>query len=170
MKKILAISILVFLVGYAIYFALVPKDAKEGITKGSKAPDFELMTLDGEKMSLSDLNGKKVIVNFWATWCPPCRAEMPDMQKIQDDYQEEVVIAAVNLTSSEKSVNTVRKFIKELDLSFPVLLDEKGKINKKYEVMSYPTSYIVDENGLIESKFPGAMSYERMEELLGLKK
>jgi peroxiredoxin len=169
MKKILAISILVFLVGYAIFYAINPTDAKVGVTEGNAAPDFELMTLDGEEMSLSSLQGKKVILNFWATWCPPCRAEMPDMQKIQDKYEGEVVIAAVNFTSSEKNVDTVKSFINELDLTFPVLLDEKGKINNQFEVLSYPTTYIIDENGIITTKFVGAMSYEQMEDLLGKK-
>lgn len=166
MKKILAISILVFLSGYVIYYAINPSDAKEGVTEGSAAPDFELMTLDGEKMSLSSLRGKKVILNFWATWCPPCRSEMPDMQKIQDKYDGEVVIAAVNLTSSEKSIDAVKSFVDELGLSFPVLIDEKGKINNQFEVISYPTSYYVDENGVITTKFVGAMTYEQMEEFL----
>ncbi|MGM0877407.1 MAG: TlpA family protein disulfide reductase [Bacillota bacterium] len=166
MKKILAISILVFLVGYAIYYAVNPTDAKVGVAEGSAAPDFELMTLDGEKMSLSSLQGKKVILNFWATWCPPCRSEMPDMQKIQDKYAGEVVIATVNLTSSEKSVDVVKSFVDELGLSFPVLLDKKGEINNQFEVMSYPTSYYIDENGIITTKFVGAMTYEQMEDFL----
>lgn len=169
MKKILAISILVFLIGYAVFNAINPNDAKEGVSEGNAAPDFELTTLDGEQMSLSSLQGKKVILNFWATWCPPCRSEMPDMQKIQEDYSDEVVIAAVNLTSSEKNVETVKNFVEELELSFPVLLDEKGKINNQYEVMSYPTSYIIDENGIIGTKFVGAMTYEQMEDFLKTK-
>lgn len=166
MKKVLAISLLVFLVGYAIFQAINPTDAKVGITEGNVPPDFELMTLDGEKMSLSSLEGKKVILNFWATWCPPCRKEMPDMQKIHDDYEGEVVVAAVNLTSSEKNIDSVKRFVDELGLTFPVLLDEDGKINKQFEVLSYPTSYIVNEDGVITTKFAGAMTYEQMEDFI----
>ncbi|MGN7942708.1 TlpA disulfide reductase family protein [Virgibacillus sp. 6R] len=169
MKKILAISILVFLIGYAIYYAINPNNSKEGVAKGDSAPDFELTTLDGKEMSLSSLKGKKVLLNFWATWCPPCRSEMPDMQKIQNQYDDDVVVAAVNLTNSEPSVDTVKKFINELELTFPVLLDEKGKINSQYEVLSYPTSYILDEEGTIRNKFVGAMSFDQMEKLLELK-
>ncbi|WP_299090718.1 TlpA disulfide reductase family protein [uncultured Metabacillus sp.] len=168
MKKILAISILVFLVGYAIYYAINPSNVKVGVTEGNAAPDFELTTLDGEKVSLSSLQGKKVILNFWATWCPPCRSEMPDMEKIHNEFNEDVVIAAVNLTSSEKNVETVESFVKELNLSFPVLLDKKGEINKQFEVLSYPTSYIIDEKGVITSKFVGAMTYDQMKDLLDL--
>lgn len=168
MKKLLAMSLLVFLIGYAIYYAINPTDAKVGVTEGNTAPDFELVTLDGEKMTLSSLQGKKVLLNFWATWCPPCRSEMPDMQKIQVEYDEEVVVAAVNLTSSEKNVKSVKNFVDELALTFPILLDENGKINNQFEVMSYPTSYILDENGIIQTKYVGAMSYEQMKDLLGL--
>jgi peroxiredoxin len=166
MKKVLAISLLVFLVGYAIFQAINPTNAKVGITEGNVPPDFELMTLDGEKMSLSSLEGKKVILNFWATWCPPCRKEMPDMQKIHDDYEGEVVVAAVNLTSSEKNIDSVKHFVDELGLTFPVLLDEDGKINKQFEVLSYPTSYIVNEDGVITTKFAGAMTYEQMQDFI----
>jgi peroxiredoxin len=169
MKKIIAISVLVLLVGYGIYHAISPADAKVGVAEGKAAPDFELTTLEGEQISLSSLKGKKVIINFWATWCPPCRAEMPDMQKIHDTYGDKVVVAAVNLTSSEKSIDSVKGFIDELGLSFPVLLDKKGDINKQYEVMSYPTSYIVNENGIITTKFIGAMNYEQMKDFLKLK-
>lgn len=166
MKKILAISILVFLVGYAVYYVINPNTADVGVTEGNAAPEFELSTLNGESMSLSSLKGKKVILNFWATWCPPCRSEMPDMQKIQDDYNEEVVVVAVNLTSSESSVQTVEDFVNGLGLSFPILLDEKGKINNQFEVLSYPTSYFLDEEGIIRTKFVGAMTYDQMNKFL----
>ncbi|PMC38625.1 thiol:disulfide interchange protein [Bacillus sp. UMB0899] len=166
MKKVLAISILIFLIGYAVYFAINPSSPKVGVSEGSAAPDFELETLSGESMSLSSLKGKKVIINFWATWCPPCRSEMPDMQKIQNEYNGDVVVLAVNLTSSENSVETVDSFVKELGLTFPVLLDEKGKINNQFEVLSYPTSYFVDENGVIQTKFVGALSYDQMNDFL----
>lgn len=165
MKKVLAISILVFLIGYTIYYAINPVTPKVGVTEGSSAPDFELSTLNGESMSLSSLKGKKVMINFWATWCPPCRSEMPDMQKVQDE-NDDVVVLAVNLTSSESSIDTVESFVKELGLTFPVLLDEKGEINNQYEVLSYPTSYFVDENGVIQTKFVGALSYEQMNDFL----
>jgi len=166
MKKVLAISILVFLIGYAIYFAINPNSPKIGVSEGSAAPDFELDTLSGDSMSLSSLKGKKVIINFWATWCPPCRSEMPDMQKIQDEHNGDVVVLAVNLTNSESSIDTVDKFVSELGLTFPVLLDQKGQINNQFEVLSYPTSYFVDEEGVIQTKFVGALTYDQMNEFL----
>ncbi|MDQ0229930.1 redoxin domain-containing protein [Metabacillus malikii] len=169
MKKILAISILVFLVGYAIYTSFTP-NTKEGITKGNAAPNIELKTLDGKEMSLETLKGKKVLLNFWATWCPPCRAEMPDMQKLQDNFGEEVVVAAVNFTSSEPNKDSVKKFVDELALTIPILMDEKGKVNSQYEVLQYPTSYILDENGIITEKYVGALSYEQMVKMLEIKK
>ncbi|WP_226665383.1 redoxin domain-containing protein [Metabacillus litoralis] len=166
MKKILAISILVFLIGYAIYNTVIPTNAKVGVIEGNAAPNFELTTLAGDKMNLTDLKGKKVLVNFWATWCPPCRSEMPDMQKIYDEYNGEVIIAAVNLTSSESSVDTVENFVNDLNLTFPIFLDEKGKVNNEYEVLSYPTSYFIDEDGIIKTKFVGALSYDQMKKFI----
>ncbi|APH05104.1 TlpA family protein disulfide reductase [Bacillus weihaiensis] len=162
MKKVLAISILVFLIGYAVFYAINPAEEKVGVSEGSAAPNFELTTINGEEMSLADLKGKKVMLNFWATWCPPCRSEMPDMQKLYDDYNGEVVVAAVNLTSSEKNIETVESFVNELNLTFPILLDKKGKINNQFEIISYPTTYFIDEEGIIQTKFVGALTYEQM--------
>ncbi|MFC0274069.1 TlpA family protein disulfide reductase [Metabacillus herbersteinensis] len=166
MKRILAVTLLVFLIGYAVWTAISPKEPREGLAKGNAAPNFELQTLSGETVQLADYQGKKVLLNFWATWCGPCRAEMPDMQKLYDKYEGNVVVLAVNLTNTEKSVESVDAFVKELNLSFPIAIDEEGAINTKYEVLSYPTSYILDEEGRIQTKFAGAMSYETMESLV----
>ncbi|MBD1379343.1 TlpA family protein disulfide reductase [Metabacillus arenae] len=165
MKRILAIGLLVFLIGYAVWFAIQPKDPKVGLESGNKAPDFELSTLDGEKVKLSELKGKKVLINFWATWCPPCRAEMPEMQKIHKKYKDEVVVLAVNFTSSEKNKEVVKTFANKLDLTFPIVYDEEG-VNSTYDIFSYPTTYLVDEEGFIQKKYTGAMSYETMEGLI----
>src|SRR5699024_12445653 len=95
------------------------EDANVGIEKGDMAPDFELETLDGGKVKLSDLSGEKVMINFWATWCPPCRAEMPDIQKFHEN--EEGTIVSVNLTDTENSDRTVEDFIDEYEITCDVL-------------------------------------------------
>ncbi|EGL82749.1 alkyl hydroperoxide reductase/ Thiol specific antioxidant/ Mal allergen [Caldalkalibacillus thermarum TA2.A1] len=135
-----------------------------GLGKGEVAPDFELVTLSGEKIALSDLRGKKVILNIWASWCPPCRAEMPDMQKFYERYQEEVEILAVNLTESEASLENVEQFVEKYELTFPVLLDEKSEVAAMYQAFTIPTSYFIDSKGIIQQKIVGPMSYDWMKE------
>src|SRR5690625_7728587 len=106
MKRWIIVVVIVGLVGWAVYdFAsnqmAVEEDPEVGLEKGNLAPDFELETVEGETVSLSDFRGEKVLLNFWATWCPPCRAEMPDMQKFHENHEIGVILA-VNLTETEK--------------------------------------------------------------------
>ncbi len=139
---------------------------KVGIAKGNKAPDFKLPTLDEKYMKLSEFAGKKVILNFWATWCPPCRVEMPHMEKLYKDYEEDVVVLGVNLTQTEKSQNDVRAFVKEFGLTFPVVMDIEGDVASTYQIFAYPTSYIIDSQGIIQEIFKGAINYEIMEKAI----
>ncbi|AKS38156.1 membrane-associated thiol-disulfide oxidoreductase [Anoxybacillus gonensis] len=133
-----------------------------GIDVGEIAPDFELMTLQGEKMKLSQFRGKKVVLNFWASWCPPCRAEMPEMQRFYEQYGQHVAIVAVNLTNKEKNRHVVETFVNQKRLTFDIMLDEQGTVSKTYKVITIPTSYIIDEQGVIRSKHVGPLSYEAM--------
>ncbi|MFP3360201.1 TlpA disulfide reductase family protein, partial [Planococcus sp. SIMBA_143] len=87
-----------------------------------------MKTLDGKQVRLSDYRGERVLLNFWSTWCPPCRQEMPDMQQFFQD--KDPVILAVNLTDTEVNQKTVREFIEEFGVTFPVLLDEKAKVSQ----------------------------------------
>lgn len=133
------------------------------------APDFELTTLNGEKVILSDYQGKKVILNFWATWCPPCKAEMPHMQKFYEKYKDQgVEILAVNLTSQDKGVDKVKAFVEENGLTFPILLDEEGVVGQNYQIATIPTSYMIDTEGNIVKKVVGPMDEEMMESLINL--
>nr|WP_255437590.1 redoxin domain-containing protein [Thalassobacillus sp. CUG 92003] len=137
-----------------------PQNSTSEIKKGSPAPEFRLKRLNGETVSLSDYEGEKIMINFWATWCPPCRAEMPDMEKL---YKEtDIEILAVNLTGTEDSRGDVNQFVNELELSFPILLDQDSSIMAKYKVSPVPTSIFVDENGTIQSVMLGAMNYDMM--------
>ncbi|MEH7109626.1 redoxin domain-containing protein, partial [Bacillus sp. JJ1764] len=104
---------------------------------GSKAPDFELKTLTGETVKLSELKGKKVMLNFWATWCPPCKAEMPDMEKFHSEVGDKVTILAVNIDPQLD----VKGFVNEYKITFPILLDTDDGVNGKYQVLSIPTTY-----------------------------
>lgn len=131
-----------------------------GISVGQIAPDFQLSTIEGETVHLSDYRDQRVILNFWATWCPPCRAEIPDFQKLYDN--EDVEILAVDLTETEESVEDVRSFVKEYEMTFPVLMDENSDVADMYQVMAYPTSYMIDSSGHIQFVAMGAMNYDLM--------
>ncbi|MCF6138430.1 peroxiredoxin family protein [Pseudalkalibacillus berkeleyi] len=131
-----------------------------GLSEGQIAPDFELQTIDGETVQLSDYRGKRVIVNFWATWCPPCRAEIPDFQKLYEN--KDVEILAVNLTETEESIDKVKEFIKEFGMTFPVVIDESSNVSDTYQVRAYPTSYMIDSNGRIQFVAMGALNYDLM--------
>jgi peroxiredoxin len=131
--------------------------------EGNPAPDFELTTLGGETIRLSDYKGKKVILNFWATWCPPCKAEMPHMQSFYEKNKDSgIEIVAVNLTSADKGKTEIENFIIEYGLTFKVPLDTKGSIGTQYQAFSIPTSYIIDTKGIITKKIVGPMDEDMM--------
>lgn len=132
----------------------------EGLDKGQMAPDFELTTLEGETVKLSDFRGKRVMLNFWATWCPPCRAEMPDMQRFHED--KDVVILAVNLRETETNTEKVQDFLDERDLTFQVLLDDKTTVANLYQIQPIPSSFMIDSEGRIQNKAFGALNYDLM--------
>lgn len=129
------------------------------ITK-TKSMNFKLKDLNGKEVSLSDYKGKKVFLNFWATWCHPCKAEMPEMEKLyQETKDSDLVILAVNL---DEEKNTVQKFINSNKYNFPVLLDTGNIVADKYEIISIPTSFFIDKEGNIDYKHIGTMSIKDM--------
>jgi peroxiredoxin len=139
--------------------------------EGFLAPDFTLQTLEGETVTLSELQGQAVLVNLWATWCPPCRAEMPAMQKMYEQYKEQgFVILAVNMTYQD-TPSAITPFTQEYGLTFPILLDETGAVGNKYELRSLPSSFFIDQNGTIQEVVIGgpmaeALLRTRIESLL----
>nr|WP_203363242.1 redoxin domain-containing protein [Bacillus sp. REN10] len=141
---------------------------KEGFAIGEKAPDFTLQTTEGKEVSLSDYKGKKVFLNFWATWCPPCKAEMPHMQKYYEAEAEKnnVEILAVNLTKNDKGKEAVADFAKQYELTFPILLDETGDLGKTYKAFTIPTTYVLNTDGTIHQVITGPMDEEMMKQLV----
>ncbi|MBT2581700.1 redoxin domain-containing protein [Planococcus sp. ISL-109] len=135
----------------------------EGLAKGELAPDFKLTTLAGEEMRLSDYRGKAVILNFWATWCPPCRAEMPHMQDFYENQQaNDLEVLAVNLTTEDSGLSDIESFVEEFGLGFPIPMDVDGEVGKLYQAFSIPTSYIIDREGRVRHKIVGPMDEEMM--------
>lgn len=135
-----------------------------GLNVGNTAPDFTLETLSGEQATLSDYRGKKVMLNFWATWCPPCRAEMPAMQNFYTDNDVEVL--AVNLIDTETDKQDVVDFVDSFGLTFSILLDEGNQVALNYAIRPIPTTYMIDTNGVIQKKSFGPMNQEQMEQAL----
>jgi peroxiredoxin len=169
-KKVIAVVVLIALLGVAIVQAMDKKAEPEivsqeaanmgGLKVGAKAPDFELKTLAGDTVKLSDLKGKKVMLNFWATWCPPCKAEMPAMEEFHKEAGDEVVILAVNIDPHLD----VKAFVDENGITFPIPLDEQDKVNETYQVLSIPTTYFIDTKGNIGNKYIGAMNLDAMKQ------
>lgn len=147
---------------------LATNPANDGTGKGDAAPNFTLTTLDGKEVTLSDYKGKKVVLNFWATWCPPCKAEMPHMQNYYEDKaeQENVEILAVNLTSSDSGLDKVQAFQEDYALSFPIPLDEEGIVGETYQAITIPTTYMIDTTGTIQNKIVGPMDEQMLTDLV----
>lgn len=138
-----------------------------GLRQGDAAPDFTLPTVADADIRLSDLRGRKVVLNMWASWCPPCVYEMPHLQAFYEDFQKSgVEVLAVNMTESEKSREAVTRFIAEHGLTFPVALDEQSRVADLYRVTTLPTSFILDPEGNIVQKIVGPLTYERLEDLI----
>ena len=135
-------------------------DIAEGLEKGEMAPDFELELMNGESVKLSEFRGEKVMLNFWATWCPPCRAEMPDMQKLHEN--KDVTILAVDLLGQESGMEAVEEFLEDYGITFNVLLDDDLVVAEAYGIQPIPTTYMIDTNGVIQNMAFGALNYELM--------
>lgn len=130
--------------------------------QGFAAPDFNLQTPEGESIGLSDLRGQPVLINLWTSWCPPCRAEMPALQRVYDAYQDQgFVVLAVNATNQDSRQEAL-DFAQELGLTFPILLDTTGKVSGSYQLRSLPTSFFVDSQGVIQEVVIGGPMSEAL--------
>ena len=124
--------------------------------EGFLVPDFTLDTLDGNTVTLSELRGKVVVINFWATWCPPCRAETPALQKSYEQYKDSgVVILGVDLTNQDV-ISEVESFVQEFGLTYPILLDRDGSVsNSLYQIKGLPSTFFVNREGIIRTVLVG---------------
>lgn len=127
----------------------------------SKAPDFTLKDLNGKTVSLSALRGKVVILNFWATWCPPCRAEMPSLNRLYHMFKPRgLEVVAV---STDRSINDIKDFLENHRVDFPILIDSDRSASKQYRVFSMPTTFLINKNGVIVEKFYGEYDWTEPE-------
>ncbi len=122
----------------------------KGIQVGNLAPDFQLQSLDGQTISLGDLRGKPVLINFWASWCPPCREEMPYLQEIYEEWTDQgLVLLAINIGESSSKAE---EFMQNHNLSFTGLLDLKQEVARRYNITGIPTTFFIDKDGIIQDK------------------
>ena len=132
-----------------------PLSSSPSPREGFFAPDFALDTLQGEQVRLSDLRGKIVVVNFWTTWCPPCRAETPALETSYESYQDsDVVVLGVNLTDQD-SLPEVESFVQEFGLTYPILLDRDGAVGLMYQLSGLPTTFFISREGIIRTVVVG---------------
>jgi peroxiredoxin len=132
---------------------------KESPQEGFLAPHFSLQDLGGTRISLGDFKGKVVILNFWATWCSPCRREIPSLERLyqlRKDKGFEILAVSVDRTSASK----VASFVADYQMSFPVLADPRGEVGQKYWAKAIPTSFLIDKKGVIRWKVVGAREWD----------
>lgn len=132
---------------------------------GFLAPDFSLLTADGEELRLSQLRGQPVLVNFWASWCPPCKAEMPAIQRAYQDYQDQgFIVLGVNAANQDDREEALA-YLARQNLTFPILFDEGGRAAQLYQVRALPTSFFVDARGIIREVVVGGPMSEALLEV-----
>ena len=131
---------------------------------GELAPQFELRNVDGQAVRLSDFRGKVVWINFWATWCGPCRRELPDIARLAAEFgDDDLVVLAVN---QEQSATVARDFWEELGLDLPILLDSNGEVSNQYRLRGLPNNFFIDREGVLQSFQLGFLVEEQMRESL----
>ncbi|MFC1915334.1 TlpA family protein disulfide reductase [Chloroflexota bacterium] len=135
-----------------------PDQDTQGPAIGKLAPDFQLSDLDGQPISLGDFRGKPVLLNFWASWCGPCRAEMPFIQQIYEEWSDRgLVVLTVNL---QENPDKVKEFVESFGLSFPMLLATSQEVPLAYNVRGIPATFFIDKDGIIQDIKIGAFSSE----------
>ncbi len=140
--------------------------AEVGTRPGFAAPGFTLKTLDGGEVGLSDYAGRPVFINFWASWCGPCRAEMPEIVAAYQAHKDTgLEVLAINLTFQD-AVGDAQAFVDEFQMPFPILLDEQSNVSKAYELLGLPTSVFIDAGGIIRIVHSGPMTRDLIEQYL----
>lgn len=147
---------------YTVYtnFFLNKETIAKGHEQNQTAYDFTLQDLEGSEISLSDFKGNGVVLNFWATYCPPCEKEMPYLNNVYQEYKEKgIKILAVN--AKEPRI-IVSPYVEEKNLSFPILLDRTGTTIDQYKILNLPVTFFIDEDGVIIEKFSGELTEKKI--------
>lgn len=165
-RLVLFIVLLVVVGGAAYIYTNLPSTTS--VVAGDLAPDFQLEDTEGNQVSLAGLRGKVVLVNFWATWCPPCIEEMPSMEKLNEVMAGgDFVMLAINTEQNGRSL--VPEFLKKSPYTFPILYDDKGVAQQLYGVYKFPESFIVGKDGTVVEKIIGPLNWSSPETIKFLK-
>lgn len=142
----------------ALVFAVYSSLAKDNndLKIGAQAPNFSLQQLNAGALKLSDLKGKGVVLNFWGSWCEPCKAEFPELEKQYQRYKE-LGIEVVGVNISETPL-AIQQFVDDYNVSFPILMDRQSEISRLYKIGPIPTTFFIDKNGIIQDQFIGQMN------------
>lgn len=153
------ISALVLVVAGLLFLSGCPGGPPaSSVVVGEQAPDFTLVNMEGERVSLSDYRGQVVVINFWATWCPPCREEKPTMESLYQQFKDDgLVFLAVNVEADGHQV--VSQYLLRHSYTFPILLDGRAEVQGLYGVFRYPESFIIDRDGTVVEQIIGARDW-----------
>ncbi|MCH5584019.1 TlpA family protein disulfide reductase [Shimazuella sp. AN120528] len=177
--RTLLIFVLLIAVIYAVYDASVNQKpvvqyanckGDIGIEVKNCAPNFKLKTLDGKKVELYQTNGKPTIINFWASWCDPCKKEMPFLEAAYKEHKDQINFRMVNETSQD-TIPNIKKFMKQYKYTYPVILDQENEDGQTigtdhYQLLGVPTTFVIDSTGMITHKVVGEMSKEELQDIL----
>ena len=157
------VSIVILVVTFGIVWLQSAK--YEPLTVGKEAPDFVLPNLNEQSVRLSDYRGKVVFLNFWATWCKPCREEMPSMEVLYKNFDHDgLVVLAVSI-DRVTTKKDIPPFVSSMNLTFPVLVDSWGQTDKRYKLMGVPETYIIDQQGILREKIIGPRDWTVLDNL-----
>ena len=153
-------TVVLILLASAVIYTIATKDKAKVLAVGDAAPNFELVDLEGNTQRLSDYKGEGVFLNFWGTWCEPCKREMPHMEKLHNEYEDKGVhVLAINIKESDLKVE---RFREQYGLTFPIALDKTESVKEAYNIIPLPTTFLVNKDGIIVDIISREMSEDEI--------
>jgi len=164
-NKLVIVLVSIAILALAFGVVWMQSSKYEPLTVGKVAPDFNLPDLNEKEIRLSDFRGKVVFLNFWATWCKPCREEMPSMEILYKNFEKDglaILAISIDRVTTKKDIPP---FVKALNLTFPILIDSWGQTDKRYKLMGVPETYIIDQQGILREKVIGPRDWTVLDNL-----
>jgi peroxiredoxin len=164
-SRLLVVAVAIVILGIMFLVVWFQSSKYEPLVVGRPAPDFMLTDLNDKPYRLSDFRGKVVFVNFWATWCKPCKEEMPSMEILYKNFEKDGLVMLAVSIDRVTTTKDILPFVKSLNLTFPVLVDSWGKTDKPYKRMGVPETFLVDQQGIIREIVIGPRDWTRLDSL-----